>query len=207
VGKHRRISAAPSDPCAANADGCIRSARREALLAVARDARSTVSEIDRPVDPSPRTVNGGQGSSPSPGLASGAPRRVGGSCSPGAHFFAEPHSYRTSRPHRYLCCGHTGQVLASSPGVSCVLIQAADPIALTSATPRRRRDRSHHPATAAAPPLRSALAKSNHSDMAAFARSDHPCRVPGSVARRARVSAFSPDSRGQARNSHRKAPK
>jgi len=175
VGKHRRISAAPSDPCAANADGCTPSARREAPLAVARDARSTVSEIDRPVDPSPRTVNGGQGSSPSPGLASGAPRLPGR----GAHFFAEPHSYRTSRPHRYLCCGHTGQVLASSPGVSCVLIQAADPIGLTPATPRRRCDgtldrgqrlleaASHHPASAPTARSRSALATSNHSDMAA----------------------------------------
>jgi hypothetical protein len=167
VGKHRRISAAPSSADATNAAVRTACARRAAPLltglARASNASTARSPIDRPVDPSPRTVNGGQGSSPSPGLASGAPRLPGR----GAHFFAEPHSYRTSRPHRYLCCGHTGQVLASSPGVSCVLIQAADPIALTSATPRWRRDRSHHPATAAAPPLRSALAKSNHSDMAA----------------------------------------
>jgi hypothetical protein len=166
VGTHRRISAAPSSADATNAavrTACARRAdsasspevccipatpracgdRRSVSLPAAVDCcnRLTAKEtppIDRPVDPSPRAVNGGQGSSPSPGLASGASRRVGGSCSPGAHFFAEAHSYRTNRPHRRPPCVQTGQVLASSSGVSGVLIQAADPIELTPATPRRR---------------------------------------------------------------------
>jgi hypothetical protein len=48
VGTHRRISAAPPDPCAANADGRPGRTRGHA----------GASPIDRPTDPSPRAVKG-----------------------------------------------------------------------------------------------------------------------------------------------------
>jgi len=167
VGTDRRISAAPSNPRATDAGGRTGRARRDAAA----------SPIDRPVDPSPRTVNGGQGSSPSPALWSPEGVAVGwvGSARSRRPFFRP----RTSRPQRRPPCVQTGQVLASSPGVRCVLTQAADPIALTPAPVRRCCDgtldrgqrlleaASHHPASAPTAPLRSALATSNHSDMAA----------------------------------------
>ena len=163
-------------PCAANAGVRLAGARREALLAVARDAQITDSPIDRPVDPSPRTVKGTTALSPSPAFWSPEGVAVGwvGSARSRRPFFRP----RTSRPQRRPPCVQTGQVLACSPGVSCVLIQAADPIALTPAPPRRCCDgssiaatileaASHHPASAPTAPSRSALATSNHSDMAA----------------------------------------
>jgi hypothetical protein len=111
-------------------------------------------EVDRPADPSPRAVIGGQGSSPSPGpLASRASRSD--STGRGAQFFTgrHRHSSRTNRPHGGQRFGHTGQVFLCNPGVECVSRQAAH--------------RSHHPAMAAIARSRSALATSNRSDMAA----------------------------------------
>jgi hypothetical protein len=200
VGTDRRISGAPSSPCAANAGGRSTSARllhfalRAARGKQIADAPSVACfarergrtkicaahrrpEIDRPVDPSPRTVKGTTALSPSPAFWSPEGVAVGwvGSARSRRPFFRP----RTSRPARRPPCVQTGQVLACSPGVSCVLIQAADPIALTPAPVRRCCDgsldrgqrlleaASHHPASAPTARSRSALATSNHSDMAA----------------------------------------
>jgi hypothetical protein len=201
VGTHRRISAAPSNPCAANANGRTGRAGRDAAAsslevrcvpatpaaggyprdlslpaAVCGGARRTAedtSPIDRPTDPSPRTVKGAMASDPLRRLVPRASRL--GSPLPRRPLFR----HRTSRPHRRPPCVQSGQVLASSLGVSYVSSQAAHPIEPPPAKVRRRCDGTlkrganppHHPATPPIATSRSALAKSNNSDMAAQTRS------------------------------------
>jgi hypothetical protein len=72
VGTHRRISAARSNPCAANAGGPTGRARREGWVGLD-------SKIDRPTDPSPRAVKGARRQFPlrSSGFQ-GVAARVGG---------------------------------------------------------------------------------------------------------------------------------
>jgi hypothetical protein len=62
-------------------------------------------------------------------------------------------SHRTGRPHPCPRCGHSGQVFVSNAGVECAWREAAR--------------RAHHPAMAGTGRSCSALATSNHSDMAA----------------------------------------
>jgi hypothetical protein len=86
VGTHRRISAARSNPCAANAGGPTGRARREGWVGLD-------SKIDRPTDPSPRAVKGARRQFPlrSSGFQ-GVAARVGGFCS-----VAAPISLRAGR--------------------------------------------------------------------------------------------------------------
>jgi hypothetical protein len=223
VGTHRRISAAPASPSAnapeVQTGGRTTRVRRAAPLAVARDARSTVSLIGRPVDPSPRAVKGARRQFPlrSSGLR-GVAARIPVAAAPN---FLAPICLRTGhngqRASRGLYIGNShgmaeprhapaaltvlSRQAASHTPEGATLGQGGIPMsqiapAVGTAPARRLRrpaaggcgseqfmggallasragalDRranpSHHPATVAIARSRSALATSNHSDMAA----------------------------------------
>jgi hypothetical protein len=217
VGTHRRISAAPSGADAAAADVATR-IFRAASLTVGCHARrrgwvGLDSNIDRPVDPSPRAVKGPRRQAPL--------RRFGlqgvavGPLRPRRQFSVEravadssPSGRKGQRASRVLYIGNSHDV--AELGLACpsltplsrqvawrtaegaTLGQGGIPMsqiapAVGTAPARRlrraaggcgsirrlpaavgwRRDRSHHPATAATGRSRSAPRPSNHSDMAA----------------------------------------
>jgi hypothetical protein len=197
VGKHRRISAAPSSPCAANAG--------------VRSTAPRHPEIDRPVDPSPRAVKGAKAQAPLRALWSRV--RRGSSPGPRRPFFRERDVAAMSRPGRNVhraprgldipdsyagatlpspgCPLNSGTSLTTSDAWSSIQLSknvcreaAHDPgiddrrrtvplacDATVDCGQRLLNGPPHHPPTPPTETSRSALAKSNNSDMAAQTRS------------------------------------
>jgi hypothetical protein len=197
VGTHRRISAVPSNPCAANAVG--------------RTGRAAGSSpIDRPTDPSPRAVKGPRRQAPLRrfgfrGVAVGPlrPRRqfsferaVAAISRPGRNVHRAPRGLDIPDSYAGATRLSPGCCLVNGIGAATRICVATGDFGETLLTPRsvhawletwrwpifdrsvryagscRRRPYestrpSHHPASAASVTSRSALAPSNHSDMAA----------------------------------------
>jgi hypothetical protein len=225
VGTHRRISAAPSNPCAANADGRAGRAGREGWVGLD-------SPIDRPTDPSPRAVKGARRQFPlrSSGLR-GVAARVGGFCSIAAPIFlragrngqrasrglyigdshgvAEPrHAPSPLTPLSRLAAPHTGE--GATLGEGGIPMSQIAPAVGTSPARRLRRPAAGSCGSIRFMPgtLPRACDGTRDREPKAFAlaRPTPSYRVPGFLAPRARVSAFSANRRGRARNNQRKAP-
>jgi hypothetical protein len=213
VGKHRRISAAPSSPCAANAGGCTGRGRSASTLTVAREARSTVSPIGcraggvfipiRTAAKEPRRHSplrrfglrgvavGWVGSVRSrrpvfPCNGRNGQLALGDLDIVDSHGVAEPrHTPPPLTPLSRQAASHTAEgatlglggipMSQIAPAVGTAparrlrrpVADRCSSIEFIPATVRRRCDGSHHPASAAIATSRSALAMSNHSDMAA----------------------------------------